>query len=136
MKVLSKSDLLAATVVPTSTCAVPELGGVVHVRGMTGVERDAYESTLFKGKGRHREINLANARAKLVAFCCVDDAGRRLFTDADADELGRVRVDVLNRLFIVAQRLSGLTDEEVEDLGKPMEIQTPGGSGSSASPPN
>ena len=139
---LTKAELLAATVCPTETVAIPELGGEVLVRGMSGLERDGWEATLFRGKGKHREVNLANARAKLVALCCIDDQGHRMFSDDEAVILGQVRGDVLNRLFTVAQKLSGLSEEELDELGQPIAAtETPpaatvGASSSLASPEN
>lgn len=133
---LTRADVLAATKVPTEDVYVPELRGMVTVRGMTGAERDAYEATLFKGKGRHREINLANARAKLVAFCCVDDRGQRIFSDDDITTLGTVRADIVNRLSGPAQRLSGITEEDIDELGQPTESPAASGSSFSVSPEN
>ena len=117
MGYLSRADLLAACELPRETVHVPELNGDVIVQGMSGVQRDAWEASLVEGRGKKRRMNTANIRAKLVAQCCVDDHGDRLFTDADVTQLGNSRVDVLNRLFSVAQRLSGVSDEDVDELG-------------------
>lgn len=133
MKVLTKADLLAATTLPTERVEIPELGGVVLVRGMSGEERDAYETAMFTRKGNRQQMDTSNFRAKLVASCCVDDAGDRLFTLEEAAQLGRVRADVLHRLWSVAQRLSGLGGEDTEEMGKSMPIPDHGDSGSSAS---
>jgi hypothetical protein len=124
MAVLTKQMLLGATTLPQETVQVPELGGTVIVRGMTGAERDAFEVGLIKGRGKHREVNLQNMRAKLVAFCCIDDKGERLFADAEVEALGNVRADVMNRLYTVAQRLSGLSDEDADELGQPSTPKT------------
>lgn len=126
--------LLGATKPPQETVSVPELGISVVVRGMTGAERDAFEVSLVQGRGRHRDVNLKNLRAKLVTYCCIDEQGARIFTEADADALGRVRADVLNRLYTVAQRLSGITDDDAEELGKPSATATPSATSSSALP--
>ena len=119
MAFLSRAELLAANILPRETVRIPELSGDVLVQGMTGAQRDAWEATLVEGRGKKRRMNTANIRAKLVAQCCVDEQGNRLFTDADAETLGTQRVDVLNRLFSVAQRLSGVSDDDVDELGTP-----------------
>ena len=119
MQALDRSALLAATAIPREAVPLPELGGVVYVRGMTGSERDAFEVSLVQGRGRKREVNLRNLRAKLVAYCTVDAQGVRLFTDADVEQLGQVRADVVNRIYTVAQRLSGITEEDADELGQP-----------------
>lgn len=131
MPVLSKSVLLGATTVPRETVRIPELGGEVIVRGMTGAERDAFEVSLVEGRGRNRQANLKNLRAKLIAFCCVSETGERVFTNEDVEALGTVRADVLNRIYNVAQKLSGITDEDADELGKPS---TPTASATSSSP--
>lgn len=133
MGFLSRSDLLAACALPQEVVHVPELGGDVIVRGMSGAQRDEWEGSLMEGRGKKRRMNTANIRAKLVAKCCVDEAGNLLFTDADTEQLGNARVDVLNRLFAVAQRLSGVSDEDVDELGSPS-ASTSGGRSISVSP--
>ena len=124
MALLSRADLLAACVLPREVVKVPELGGEVIVQGMSGAQRDAWEASLVEGRGKKRHMNTANIRAKLVAQCCVDEHGHRLFTDEDVEALGTARVDVLNRLFGVAQRLSGVSDEDVDELGSPSDSTT------------
>lgn len=121
MAVLSKAQILGATAPAQETVPVPELKGDVIVRGMTGKERDAFEASLVEGKGKKRDINTKNLRAKLVAFCCIDPEGKRLFSDSEAEVLGDVRADVLDRLFSVAQRLSGITQEDADELGQASE---------------
>lgn len=127
---LSKELLLGAVKkLPIERVDLPELGGHVCVRGMSGVERDAWERSLVVGKGKRRDFDLANVRARLAVRCLCDEQGTRLFTDDDATVLGEMRVDALNKIFEVAQRLSGVSDQDVDDLGKSSESAA--GSGSS-----
>lgn len=112
-----RAVLLAAVTLPRETVSIPELGISVIVQGMSGAQRDTWEAGLIKGRGRKRQVSTENIRAKLVAQCCVHEDGRRVFTDEDATVLGTTRVDVLNRLFSVAQRLSGVSDDDVDELG-------------------
>lgn len=98
------------------TVDVPEWGVRVQVRGMTAAERDAFEQSTFEMRGKNVKLNLANARARLVAVCCVDDEGRRLFADGDVAALGQKSGKALDRLYAVAQRLSGLRKEDLEEL--------------------
>lgn len=113
---LSRADLLRVSL-PQETVYIKELKDSVIVRGMTGRERDAFEASCLVGKGRKRDVNTLDMRAKLVALCCIDEKGQRLFSDEDVALLGDVRADVVDRLFSVAQRLSGLRDEDVDELG-------------------
>jgi Pyruvate/2-oxoacid:ferredoxin oxidoreductase delta subunit len=59
------------------------------VRGLTGKQRDDYETSITVGRGKNQEINTKNARAKLVVLCVVDEAGQQLFTSADVIALGQ-----------------------------------------------
>lgn len=129
-----RETLLGATAPPQEDIHIPQLNVTVTVRGMTGVERDAFESSCFEGRGKKRDFNMKNLRAKLVAYCCIDANGHRVFSDADAIALGNVRADVIDRLFSVAQRLSGMKDEDVEELGLASPSPTPSPSLSSPLP--
>lgn len=116
MSLLSKSAILAAADLPAKTVDVPEWGGAVRVRGLTGAERDAFEASILTGKGKDRDVVLVNLRAKLVAMCIVDADGKRIFDDADAALLGAKSAAALQRVFDEASRLSGLTAEDAEQL--------------------
>ena len=116
---LSRDAFLSATALPSEVVDLPELGGSVTVRGLSAAGRDEFEKSMWVKKGKTREVNMSNIRARLVALCVVGDAGGRMFSDEDVDAIGQVRADVVDRLFAVAQRLSGLGDRDVEELGQP-----------------
>lgn len=116
MALLSRDAILAADDREYEVVPCPEWGGEVRLRSLTGAERDAYEQSLVQTRGKSREMNLRNARAKLVALCAVDENGKRLFTDADVNALGKKNAKPLDRLFDVARRLSGLTEDDVDRL--------------------
>ncbi len=130
MAKVSAAQLAALCQLPRDTVSVPVLGPVI-VRGMSGVQRDAFEASCMEGRGKKREFNMRNVRAKLVAFCAVDEHDEPIFPDADA--LGNIRADVLDPLYTVAAKLSGISKEDEESLGKPLETETPSGSSSSVS---
>src|SRR6266704_1000355 len=116
---LDRERILAVPDITTEAVDVPEWGGAVTVRGLTGDERDDFEATCVKGRGRKTEVNLRNFRAKLVARSCVAaDGVSRLFSDEDAAALGKKSGAAINRVFEVAARLSGLTDADMEELAK------------------
>ena len=119
--VLDRDSILAADDLKRETVEVPEWGGEVIVREMTGRERDRFEAGWInadKGDVQVNPKNLDNFRARLVAQTVVDEEGNRLFTDDDAVELGSKSAAALDRVFTVATRLSGITDKDVDDLVK------------------
>lgn len=97
--------------------AVPGWGGSVRVQALTGTERDAFEESLAKRRrDGTREMSLANFRAKLVARTVVDERGTPVFSPQDVDLLGELDAADLQRVFDVAQRLSGMSAQDVEEL--------------------
>lgn len=115
-KLLGREDILNAPDIETVTVKVPEWGGAVLVRGLTGEERDIYEQSLIRVRGKKRDVDMRNARARLVAMCVVDENGDRIFSDEDVAALGKKSSAALDRVFDVAQRLSGLREEDMEEL--------------------
>ncbi len=113
---LSRDEILGINDLPVEEVYVDEWKTWVRVRALTGAERDAFEQSIVETRGKNTRLNLRNIRAKLVALCCVDENGNRLFKDEDAEALGRKSAAALNRVFEVAQRLSGLRPEDVEEL--------------------
>jgi hypothetical protein len=132
---LSRDDILKAADNEPEEIDVPEWGGSVLVRGMTGRERDAFEmSMLTPGRGGRRQVDPANVRAKLVARCVIDDDGNRLFTDADVAELGGKSAAAVDRVYAVAARLSGMGgEEEMQELVRDFALGD--GAGSSSTSP-
>jgi hypothetical protein len=118
VKILTRDAILQAQDLPRELVDVPEWGGSVYVRALTGAERDAFETSIVEQRGKSTKMNLKNIRAKLVALTVVDEEGNRIFSDSDASALGKKSAAALDRVFEVAQRLSGLRPEDVEELSK------------------
>jgi hypothetical protein len=95
---------------------VPEWGGEVRIRSITGRQRDQYESSLMDDRGNDRKLNLRNARAKLIVLCAVDENGQALFTADDVNRLGSKNAKPVDRLFDACKKIAGLTDEDVDGL--------------------
>lgn len=124
---LSKESILAVHDVVTEVVEVPEWGGAVRVKGLTGAERDAFEGEVIQRSGRDVTTNTRNMRARLVVLSVVDDEGKRLFGFPDIEALGAKSARALDRIFSVAMRLSGLRDEDVEELTERFDATPSGG---------
>lgn len=109
---------------------VEEWGGEVRLLGLSGTERDAYQASLviLGSNGSVQRMNLADASAKLVAKCLVDEDFERLYTDKEVRELGAKNGKVLDRLHKKAQALSGLGKGAVEAAAGNSETAPSGGS--------
>lgn len=116
MTVLSKDAILQAPDMPVETVSVPEWGGQVCVRTMSGTDRDAFEASLIGQQNgqQNAQHQLQNVRARLVALTVCDKSGARLFSDADIPALGTKSAKALDRVFAVAQRLNGIGQQEVD----------------------
>lgn len=112
---LTRNQILGAEDLKTEKIKVPEWGGEVHVATMTGEARDAWEQALVDGKGGAKTDNIS---ARLLAYCLVNDKGKRLFSESDVTALGRKSSAAIARLAQVAMRLNGLSERDIEDAAK------------------
>lgn len=129
-ELLGRDAILAAEDYAYEDVDVPEWGGVVRVRSMTGAQRDAFEWSVQKaGPGGRREFDQTDFRAKFVSRVVVDEAGARVFTHDDVKALSGKSAAALQRVFEVGSRLAGLTAGDIETL----EGNSDGPSGASTS---
>lgn len=112
---LSAADILGAPLPPPTAVHVPEWGGTVFVRAMSGFERDAFELGMLGPDGK---ADKRNFRGRLAAACLCDVNGHALFTPADAVKLGATHAAALSRVFDVAAELNGFTASDVKELEK------------------
>ena len=129
---LTRELILSAEDIETEEVAVPQWGGTVMVRGMTGTQRDAFEASVLteeqpnragrRGKRAKTEykISMENLRAKLCVWCIVDGQGERLFTDADSAALGEKSGAAIDVIYDVASRLSGISENDMAELAEDM----------------
>lgn len=109
---LSKTAILAAKDVRLSDAIpVPEWGGDVYIKTLSGLERDAFEES-------YQEQKMRAFRVRFLVLTLCDDSGERLFVDGDYDALGKKSSVVINRLFEKAWSHNAFTSEAVESLGK------------------
>ena len=118
---LNREAILQAQDLKQEEMFIPEWDGSLIVKGLTAAERDQYEAKLIVQKGKNTTVNMKNARARLVMLSVVDESGKQLFTEADISALGTKSAAVLDRIFEVASRLSGISDEDLEELSKNSE---------------
>ena len=108
---LSKAKILAAKDVKLSEAVpVPEWGGDVYIRTISGTERDKFEEA-------YSEQKMKAFRVRFLVLTLADESGERLFGDADIDALGNKSSVVINRLFDKAWQHNAFTDAAVEALG-------------------
>ncbi len=107
---LSRDQILQSDDLPRKEVLVPEWGGSVFVRTMSGSERDRFEAAHLRNPEK-------NFRARLAVLTVCDDKGSPLFNDADIETLGAKSSSALTRIFEAASKLNRLSKEDYEDLG-------------------
>ena len=128
MSLLTREQILAAKDFVYEDVEVPEWGGSVRVRGLNARELDEFEQTrLLQRRGKIR-LNLSNTRARLCALCIVGDDGKRLFTEHDITVLAAKYGKAVDRVYEKAAELSGIKDEDLEDVAKNLENGQPAAS--------
>lgn len=95
---------------------VPEWGLTVRVRSLTAAERDDFEQSLIDQRGKRNKMDLRNARARLIVRTVVDDKGELMFNEGDVGMLGTKNAAAVDRIFEVAQKLAGLSDDDMDEL--------------------
>lgn len=113
---LTRDQILSAQDTKSETVAVPEWGGDVKVRMMTGRERDEFEREQYE-MAKMGQLG-DNIRARLIARCLIDDEGKPLMTSNDVQALGEKSSAALERIARVCRRLNKLEDEDVKELAK------------------
>ena len=113
MAALNKHQILGAvSSAPTLRVDVPEWGGEVFMRIMSVGERDEYENEWIRSKDR----GMPNFRSKFLAKVLCDEAGARIFTDKELDELAKLPAVVMNRLWQQAMEYNALQESHTEGM--------------------
>jgi hypothetical protein len=107
---LNKEQIQAAEDRKPETHSVPEWGGEVCLRCMSGPARESFEEAVSGKSSGDR-----NFRAHLLVRSLCDEKGQRIFTDQDVDLLGDKSAAVLIRLAEAAMRLSGIGASEKKE---------------------
>ena len=119
MNKLTKDQILSAQDVVIETIDVPEWGGSVNVRSITAAERGQIEAAAATFKETHGKGDFAKTfTLKFAALALCDERGARLFKDEEVSALAQKNASVISRIAEVAQRLSGFTKKDMEELEK------------------
>lgn len=110
---LNRQDILAATL-RVEPVDVPEWGGQLHVRVMTGTERDAFvaKRTETKDEGDSK------ACARFIIGCACDEKGSLIFTEKDVEALANKSAAALSRVFKRVLAVNGIGPEGQESVEK------------------
>jgi len=123
--VLSRDQILKAEDLQDDYIDVPEWGGKVRLRAMTGIERQEFDEALMRVSQKPGDdsatidFHAHRLRLKLCSLVMIDANGDRMFNGpADVAALGMKSAAALQRVYARAQELSGLSKEAVEEVVK------------------
>lgn len=105
--ILSRDAILQARELPRKVVSVPEWGGEVIVRTLSGTEMDEWAT-----QDQSKEDRLVNFRSKLVAACLCDEQGKRILSFSDVQKLGEQSALALDRVYDAAASLNGIGKSE------------------------
>lgn len=108
---LSREAILAAQDVKVEEHDVPEWGGAVWLKVMSGADRESYEAPLVAAKEGETPPHV---RANLLARTLCGEDGKTLFSPADIELLEQKNSEVLNRLFLAAAKLNRLGKDDLD----------------------
>lgn len=115
---LGKDQILTRRALPSEEVEVPEWQGSVRIQGLSAGEADAFSASLVKRNGKTVEMDREHYCAKLLCRCIVDAGGERILSESDVAILSQQSAAPIQRLAVIAERLSGLQPGGVEDAAK------------------
>ena len=118
---LTAEQILSADDMGLKKVHVKEWGGDVHIKTISGLDRDRFEDG-------YSEQKMKNFRSRFLVLTLCDEKGDRLFTDTEVEELGKKSSLVINRLFDKSWGLNAFTNEAIEELGNDSTVAPSDGS--------
>jgi hypothetical protein len=115
MTLLTRDAILGAQDLKIEDVEVPEWGGTVRVRMMTGAQRDALGASMVTAGGKP---DMHKYRIGLVAACIVGDDGVPMFAADEVALLAGKSSVALDRVYRVAERLNDSSAVGVEAAEK------------------
>lgn len=102
-------------------------GATVYLRTMTCAERDSFEADVSTQDGH---VIRGKLRTAVLCRTLCDQQGMRLFSEADLDGLAKKNGVVLERLFVLSQKLNRLRASDIKEMEKNSESAPSDDSGS------
>ena len=125
---LLTADQIMAAPLASTDVPVPEWGGTVRVRAMSGSDRDSFRDLLRTAEGE--QTSNTKFQATLLAFTLVNDRGELLFTVEQIQTLGLRSAAALERVGVAAMKLNGLLPDAIGEAAKNSEAAQNDDSGS------
>jgi hypothetical protein len=116
---LTRLQMLSAndTVIHLKSIDIPEWGGSVFLRVLSGRQRERFEASVGKG-------NETNLRGLFAMLCVCEEDGKPVFGEQDIAALGEKSSMALDRIYKAGIRLNAIGKEGIDTLEKNSEAAT------------
>jgi hypothetical protein len=115
---LTKEQILSVQDLETVEVNVPEWGGVVKVRTLSGTDMGKWRQIVFN---KQEENRIVDSDALLCALSIVDDNNKKIFSEVDVIALSSKSSTAIDRITEVIQKLNKMSAKAVEELEKNSE---------------
>lgn len=126
-KPLTKEQIFKSNDLKIEVVDVPEWGGQIRLKGLSGIKRAEIEKYQASKGG---DPDPASLRARMLIFSIVDEKDKQVFELSDGQTLMEKSAAVTEWLFEKAMKLSGIGGYNIEKIAKNSETDTKGGSSS------
>lgn len=117
LKLLTKEDIMQTPDRTYEYVTIPEWKGRVRVRSLSAQERDNWEASFIStNKKGVQTVTTRGIRASLVQLSVVDEKGALVFSAEEIGSLNGKNAAAVDRIYDAAARLSGITDDDIEEI--------------------
>ena len=113
---LTREMILEANDVQSEPCEVPEWGGTVYVRVMSGAQRDVFEQWAIDRRSNGGQQSIRDLKALMVVLSVVDAEGKPLFELKDLALIQTKNYKAIDRIFQMSDKVNKISDKEIEEI--------------------
>jgi len=115
---LTKEEILKVSDLQTREINIPEWGGSIVMKTMTGEERDTWENRI-PIRSSDKKVDIKEMKVRLLILCIRDPKDMTfMFTEKDVVSLNSKNSSVIDRLWQVASEMNGIGGKELEEIRK------------------
>lgn len=115
MSLITREALLNATDVRYHDVPLPN-GTKARIRSLSEFERSEFDSSVLDSRGDFSTDRLKRQKRRLIALCVVDEEGKRLLKDSEAEALRPVDSAITSALYNAIRIHIGMDEGDLEEL--------------------
>lgn len=118
---LTRKDIESAQDIPTEMVSVPEWGGEVRIRKMTGEDRGLWDTHIAKSSKDGQVVDQRDVYAYHCALVMVDESGNRLYDPHKPAEIALLKSKswtAIQRVYDASRKFSWLDRTSFEEAEK------------------